>query len=347
MNFITKFLYGNKIKELLNHGKEHFEDENYFAAITFYSQVLNIDKRNITANFERGKTYFEVGNFEKAFRDLKEVEKIQSENDSELFKLLSKTCYNLGDTHNSQKYARLYYEQNSDDENAAYPYARALYFNKKYDESLKITDLIIAEGLEDFYVRYLRSLILFDQNNFVSSLLEIDKAIENDTLNCFAFNLRALINIQLYNYKEAVEDFNYAIRLNPTNPIYYFNKAKLQLRIGDLIDAKASVENCIDLDSTNKNAHLLSAQINMISENYGEALESLKEALKITPEDTAIIGTIITLCYKIKDFSTAKIYLDRIPEKESLQTNLHVNSAFINYNLGNTLYKQEQYQDWR
>ena len=30
MNFITKFLYGNKIKELLNHGKEHFEDENYF-----------------------------------------------------------------------------------------------------------------------------------------------------------------------------------------------------------------------------------------------------------------------------------------------------------------------------
>jgi len=335
MNFIKNLLYGNKINELLRHGREHLEDENYFAAITFFSHVINIDKNNLDGFFERGKTYLAVGNYEKALRDLRAIEKLKPEYNGELFQLLSKVCYNLGDAREYQKYAKLYYDLNAEKHKAAYIYARALYLNKNYDESLKLTDLIIADGVEDFYIRYLRSLILFDQNNFVSSLLEIDKAIENETLNCFAFNLRALINIQLYNYIDAVNDFNYAIRLNPTNPIYYFNKAKLQLKIGDLIDAKASINNCLDLDTENKNVHLLSAHINIISENYIEALESLNKALNIDPDDIAVLRSIVNLCYRLKDYNAAKIYLDKLKEKNPSRSDIFLHSAFVNYNVGN------------
>ena len=63
MNFIKNLLYGNKINELMKHAQDHFEDENYFAAITFYSHILNFDKRNLIAHYERGKTYLIVKNF--------------------------------------------------------------------------------------------------------------------------------------------------------------------------------------------------------------------------------------------------------------------------------------------
>ncbi len=334
MNFVKNLLYGNKVNDLIKHGMDHYEEENYFGAITYFSQILNIDKKNEKALLERGKSYLKIKSYEKAIADFDLIERINPLYDSEIYKLLSQIFYNLGEIEKSARYAEKYYRMNGDDFQTLYFYARSLYFNKEYDEALKSSDLILAQGYEDFDIRYLRSLILFAQHSFVSSLLEIDKAIEIDALNCFAFNLRGLVNVQLHNFSESIEDFNYAIRLNPTNAIYYFNKAKTQLKIGDLIDAKSSIINCIDIDQENKVYFLLKAQIDLLSENYDEALDSYMKASQLDPRDISIMKIIIRLKLKMGDLEGARSFLKIITDKDDNNPEALFNEAFIDYNLG-------------
>lgn len=336
MNYIKQILYGSKIKNYLEFGIRHFEEENYFSAITYFSHALELDQNCEEALFNRGSAFFYVNNFQKSIADLEALQKVNSNYNSNSYFILAKCAIALNQYKNAVKYADEYYKLNSNDINAQYFSAVTKYLNNDLAEALNLVDLAIMERDFDFELRYLRSLILFEQENFVSSILDINKAIELDSLNCFTYNLRALINIQLFNYREAINDFSYAIRLNPINAMYYFNKAKIQLKIGDIIEAKNSIEKAIELEKENKSFYLLKGELELLSENNYEALDAFELAYKLDNNDLELLKQIADLKLYLRDYSGAKESFNKVNEISPEDSDAYYSNAFLEYELCDT-----------
>ena len=335
MNLIKRIFYGNKINNLLSVSQEHYEDENYFSAIAFLTQVLDLDSKNEEALYLRAKSHLEVNKIEEAKIDLLKLEKVNPEFHILLNKLLAKIFLHEGNDKKAIEYADKFIEASEDDCNVKYFTARTKFFAGDYDEALKITDFLLSFKCTDSNLFYLRSLILFEQNNYISALNNIDHAVELDSLNGSLFNLRGLINIQLLNYEEAIDDFDYALRLQPSNAIYYFNRAKLQFKIGDLIDGIESIKNAIALDPENKSYILLRAEFNLNAENYYEALNDLVHALELDKNDTDLLRSIIDLKIYLREFDEAKNNLKELFEIEKDNYQNYYKMAILELRTGN------------
>lgn len=336
MNYIKQILYGSKIKNYLEFGIQHFEEENYFSAITYFSHALELDQNCEEALFNRGNAFFYVKNFQKSIADMEALHLVNPHYKSNSYFILAKCEISLKHYDNAAKHADYYYKLNSNDINAQYFSSVTRYLNNELTEALNLVDLAIMERNSDFELRYLRSLILFEQENFVSSILDINKAIELDSLNCFTYNLRALINIQLFNYKEAINDFNYAIRLNPLNAMYYFNKAKIQLKIGDLIEAKNSLEKAIELDKENKSFYLLKGELELLNENNHEALDAFVSAYELKNNDLELLKQIANLKLYLRDYVGAKENFCKVNEISPKDSDAYYSNAFLEYELCDT-----------
>ena len=94
MNFVKKMFYGNKITELIEIGNNHLEEENYFSAISFFSQALEINNENEEALFIRASAYLNAKNYDKAQNDLEMLVSIHPDYDEETYYLLAKSCLN-------------------------------------------------------------------------------------------------------------------------------------------------------------------------------------------------------------------------------------------------------------
>ncbi len=332
MNFVKKIIYGNKISELLESGIEFFENGNYFSAVNCFTHILDFNKKNEDALFHRGNTYLKLKNYNKAQIDLEMLESINSEYNPKLSYLLAKTYQFQGDNKRAVKYADKYYSANPNDPQSLYFSARSKYFDGALDESFNYTELLLSRNIDDFNIRYLRSLISFSKENFISAIIDIDKAIELESFNGFAYNLRGLININLLNYKDAIDDFDSAIRLNPANANYFFNKAKIQMKIGDLIDAKTSAENAVELDPENKTFHLLKAELELLAENHIEALEAYQSAYNLDPSDLKLLECTSGLKTYLCDFEGAIADLLKIVDVEK-DAEIYFKIAFLYYKL--------------
>lgn len=333
MNLFKKILYGNKVDELLSAGIKHLEEENYHSAITFFTHVLDINKKSKIALLNRAEAYINIRDYVNAQNDLVKLEKIDSDFDVKQNLFMSKVHSYLNNNEESAIYAEKYFTINNEKPEAQYFNARQKYLNGEYEEALNLTDILIASEQDDYSINYLRSLIYFAQNNLMSALLSIDKSIEQNSINPFSFNLRGLINVQLLNYQEAVDDFDYALRLEPNNPIYYFNISKIQMKIGDLIAAKSSINNAIELSPGNKSYFLLKAEIERVSENLEESLKCYINASQIDPKDQSIKKIIAGLKIKLNDYSGALEELKSLEEETENDAELLFEIAKLEFNL--------------
>ncbi|MCW8850639.1 MAG: tetratricopeptide repeat protein, partial [Melioribacteraceae bacterium] len=335
MNYIKKIIYGSKIQGLVDLGIEQVEEDNYLSAIDFFTHALEINNTCEEALFQRGKCFFQINKLDEAKNDFHLLEKFTCSYNSEIYYLLVKIELLQNNTSTASTYADKYLELNSEDIQAQYFAARTKYLNKEYDESLNLVDLLAIRVDDNFDLLYLRSLILFAQENFVSAIIDIDKALNISPLNEYAFNLRALIHTQIFNNKDSINDFNNAIKLCPTNSIYYFNLAKVQLKIGDLLAAKNSISRAIELDSSNKSYYILKGELELIGENNIEALDCYIKAYQIDTDDLELLRQISTLKMYFGDFKNALFDLDQIREIKAENYDDYYYGAYLDYQLNN------------
>ncbi|MCP5061778.1 MAG: tetratricopeptide repeat protein [Ignavibacteriae bacterium] len=335
MNFIKGTLYGKKVKHLLSSASHNLNNKNYFSAIDEYTQVIEIDKRNPEAFYKRAIANFELERFEQSRDDFYRLEELHPTYNPLTNSYLSKIYLNLLETSKAAYYAEKYYGSNIENMQAQYYLARVKYYNGEYKYALELTDKLCEKFPEDFNIRYFRSLISYADKKYINAIVDIDKSIEITPINCFAFNLRGLINIGLENYKEALEDFEYAIRLNPKKAIYHFNQAKVQFKIGDLIGAKESLGKATELQIDNEAAHILKAEINIISENYLDALDDYKIVQMLNPENIKILERNAELKTYLFDYEGAERDLTIAIEMNDQLPELHFKLGHLNTKLGN------------
>jgi tetratricopeptide (TPR) repeat protein len=84
-------------------------------------------------------------------------------------------------------------------------------------------------------------------------------------------------------FKQAIRQYNKAIKNNHNSSSLYFNRARCYRKIGEYDNAMTDIDNCILLDKNNKKGYKERGTIKAINGEIEEGIEDFTKALKIDP----------------------------------------------------------------
>ncbi|XP_072338306.1 small glutamine-rich tetratricopeptide repeat-containing protein alpha-like isoform X3 [Scyliorhinus torazame] len=107
--------------------------------------------------------------------------------------------------------------------------------------------------------------------------------------------------MKVENYQSAVDYYSKAIELNPSNAVYYCNRAAALSKLGNYTGAVQDCEKAIAFDPSYSKAYgrmgLALASLN----KYSEAVDYYKKALELDPENESYKANLVIAEQKIKD----------------------------------------------
>ena len=169
------------------------------------------------------------------------------------------------------------------EENDIYQKALKENYNKDYQKAKQYCEQILNKYPNNSKANDMMALILTINGNHKAALPYVDKAI-NTTKNPLFFFHRAQINTDLKNYRNALQDYSSAIKLNNNYDNAYLKRAELKRDY--LYDYKGAIE---DFKSYLKihpnNGNVMRAIAKIQNENFGsphDALDTLNELVKAT-----------------------------------------------------------------
>jgi tetratricopeptide (TPR) repeat protein len=112
----------------------------------------------------------------------------------------------------------------------------------------------------------------------------MDKAIELDTSNTFAYFNRAIMHYEQQNYKAAMDDLNRVLRDEPGNALTLYNRGLISANLGAYEDALGDMDRVLDINPDNVLAHFNRASIFIELGMYDDALADYDKAIELYPD---------------------------------------------------------------
>jgi len=91
--------------------------------------------------------------------------------------------------------------------------------------------------------------------------------------------------LMVQDYICAIDKFNAAIELDPTNPDAYYNRAIIQLMIQNYANALADCTEALTLDPTHTDAYFARSYLFVLTGDYPGALDDLDKLIELEPEN--------------------------------------------------------------
>lgn len=104
-------------------------------------------------------------------------------------------------------------------------------------------------------------------------------------------------------FKAAIEKYTAAIQLDPTNPVYYSNRAAAHSQLGAHDDAIEDALKALEVDPTFAKAYSRLGHGYFSSCQYEKAVEAYEKGLELEPENTTIRNSLATAKSKAKSSS--------------------------------------------
>ena len=133
--------------------------------------------------------------------------------------------------------------------------------------------------------RSYRVFLLDDLEQYEDRISLLSDRIEQGESTSAAFNNRGLAYSEIGQIDEALQDFEKATQVDPSNPYPHINKADLFKRIGRLAEA---VESCSAAIAVKKDVTFLRTRAHLLIDigRLKEALSDLDEAVNLEPGHT-------------------------------------------------------------
>lgn len=133
---------------------------------------------------------------------------------------------------------------------------------------------------------YLRAVIASSHHNYLAAITDFNKIINENLYNYHGlYGSLAECHYALGNYKEAINNINYAIGATVNNRDYYVTKAKIKRATGDYQDALACAERALAKDANHNPAIVQKALALSDAKEYDKASSLLGEAIMNDAED--------------------------------------------------------------
>lgn len=209
-----------------------------------------VDNTVLTADdyFLQGKSKYERGDFQAAFRDLGRAIQINPEY-AEAYASRAQIRYDRGDF-----------------QGAIQDYDRAIELNPK--------NSLAYNG---------RGLTKFLLEDTQGAIADYNQAIALDPKSAFPFNNRANARAKLGNNREAVQDYDRAIQLSPTEGLPYANRGSLRLKLGDKKGAFADFDKAIAIEPKSANVYGVRGIALYQNGDKRGALADLEKATQLNP----------------------------------------------------------------
>ena len=167
---------------------------------------------------------------------------------------------------------------------------------------------------------FLRGKINLSLQNYIESILDLDKTLEIEEDHYLAFYYRAKAKKELSFFNASLEDFDNAIRLKSNKRDFFVERALLKIKLKLFSGALDDFDNAINIDHNSSFIFFQKGIYESQLRNFGEAVKNFDIALKKSLEN---------------DFHRKIIQIHRnfAEEKyiENFQNLLNKNKIFIKY----------------
>ncbi len=157
---------------------------------------------------------------------------------------------------------------------------------KKYDEAEESFSKLIALH-PNYYNGYMsRAQFYLETGDTLKAVADIDKAISIDKYMSNAYAQRAVIKV-LYDadYDAALVDMNEALRLDPKEISYYFNRARIKYHQEDLLGAMEDYDYILELQPGNTMTHYNRGLLRMQVGERNKAIADFSAVIDAEPDN--------------------------------------------------------------
>ncbi len=157
---------------------------------------------------------------------------------------------------------------------------------KKYDEAESSFDKLVSLH-PNYYNGYMsRAQFHLEKGDTLKAVADIDKAISIDKYISSAYAQRAVIKV-LYDadYDAALVDMNEALRLDPKEVSYYFNRARIKYHQEDLRGAMEDYDYILQLDPGNTMTYYNRGLLRMQVGERNKAILDFSEVIQAEPDN--------------------------------------------------------------
>jgi tetratricopeptide (TPR) repeat protein len=264
---IFPLLSFSQANKLLRQG---LKSTNYNEQIELFTQVIELDKKNLDAYFYRGLANYNLQDYTGAILDYTKII---------FYKPDADTYYNRGNS----KFALNDYEGAKED------YKKALELNNG------LIDAVYNLGLTQAYL-----------GEFNEAITNYDKLISKFPGNDNLYIQKAMAHMELKNYKEAFENFGNSILLNPNSNAFYTRGLAL-LSINYYKEAQADFYKAIEFDKNNLPCYFYIGTTHLFLGEFVPAITAFTESIKIDALDFDAYLGLAMAQFKANDKTQAKI----------------------------------------
>lgn len=300
---------------VMNIGRNALYFEDYILSMQYFNQVIKVKPYMAEPYFYRGIAKLSLDDFKGAEEDCS----LCIERNPFIvnaYQVRGIARQNLGD-----------YQGAIDDYTAGLRYApedRTFLNNKaiaevqlkKYDEAEKSFEKLIALH-PNYYNGYMsRAQFYLEKGDTLKAVADIDKAISIDKYMSGAYAQRAIIKV-LYDadYDSALADMNEALRLDPKEVSYYFNRARIKYHQDDLQGAMDDYDYILQLEPGNTMTHYNRGLLRMQVGERNKAITDFTEVIKAEPDNYFAIYNRALLYDMIGSYSKAVADFDVVLEQ--------------------------------
>jgi tetratricopeptide (TPR) repeat protein len=247
-------------------------------------EILTLSSYNSEYSFNKGKIYFEMGEYTIALNCFEKALRINTKDDR---------CY--------------YYK------------GRTLYELNKYQEAVECYDSAIEIFAGNYEYYHNKGLALKEMYEYKQALECSNKAIELNPLEDELFNSKGNLLRLLQDYKPAVECYNKAIQINPDIECYYYNKGLVLNELDKHNEAIECFNKAINLNPNDFDNLFMNGKTyhNLSIQNMTIAVEYYDKALKVKWNDPDLYFQKGNAFFTLGEYNNAIDCFDKAIELDS------------------------------
>ena len=286
------------------------DSDNHTRKIEICTQIIKLDPKNYMYFKNRGDTYIDLGEYQKAVNDYDQVITLNPE-DSTIFKNRGFAYINLGE----------------------------------YQKAIKDCNQAIKLDPENSTIFNNRGFAYINLGEYQQAIKDFNQAIKLNPEDAAAFTNRGVAYANLGEYQKAIKDFSQAIKLNPEDAAVAFTNRGLAYR--KLGKEKEAIEDFKKAEALDPSA-IAGEQIKSIKKNFSrdikktqdfqDTLEELKGEHK-TDEKKWMWISIIVIIAMIAFFVYGQKIINRLPDTvyvfdiTSMPSNMSFYTAYVFFSI--------------
>ncbi|MBI2418537.1 MAG: tetratricopeptide repeat protein [Ignavibacteriales bacterium] len=276
-------------KQLLAEGIEHYQKDNYQAALTIFDKLLQGYPNAVEVLWHRGLCYKQLMKFEEAVNDFNAFIKKSETVPAIVFYARGLCKKHLQGYEEALVDISKYIAAKPEAADAYYHRAFCYYQAKDYDKADADLSTVISKNPNLYQAHSLSGQIRFEKHEYEKAIQDFNNSInmQPDDFDSWLYRGKAKLALNLL--QEALHDFQKSMLLSPENEEIYYNLGVLHQKLGSLKDALESLNKAITINPNSIAALEQRANVYSLMEQYEQVLEDYSRILEISPQLTYIL----------------------------------------------------------